>query len=187
MSERIVSFEDEPLVLVDSSDEPIGFASKAECHDGGGKLHRAFSVFLFDEDGPILLQQRAAQKRLWPGFWSNSCCSHPRRGEKLDEAARRRVREELGHDVALTRVYSFEYEARFRDAGTEHELCHVFVGTLDRDPEVNPNEIQDWQWVTPVELDTILDEEADIYSPWLLLEWERMRREFWEQIRRAVG
>src|SRR5580765_3582412 len=79
-----VSFDNEPLVLVNDTDDEIGFASKQRCHDGDGLLHRAFSVFLFSQNGEVLLQQRSEQKRLWPGAWSNSCCSHPRRGETLD-------------------------------------------------------------------------------------------------------
>ena len=82
---RIVSSEDEALILVDTDDTAIGSMSKAECHDGAGILHRAFSVFLFDEHGRLLLQQRAAGKRLWPLYWSNTCCSHPRQGEAIDE------------------------------------------------------------------------------------------------------
>ena len=91
---RIVSSEAEELILVDGEDNETGYLSKAACHDGDGVLHRAFSLFLFDSAGRLLLQQRAATKRLWPGFWSNSCCSHPRRGESMEVATSRRLRDE---------------------------------------------------------------------------------------------
>ena len=92
---RIVSSEQEELILVDREDNELGFLSKAECHDGAGVLHRAFSLFLFNDEGELLLQQRSGNKRLWPNFWSNSCCSHPRRGESMEVATRRRLRDEL--------------------------------------------------------------------------------------------
>ena len=122
---RIVSSEREELILVDRDDREIGFASKANAHDGDGVLHRAFSLFLFDDDGRLLLQQRAPDKRLWGGYWSNSCCSHPRRGESLEVATRRRLRDELNFETELEHVYWFCYQASFGDAGSEHELCHV--------------------------------------------------------------
>ena len=122
---RLVSSESEDLILVDANDKETGFLSKARAHDGQGVLHRAFSVFLFNEKGELLLQQRAASKRLWPGCWSNSCCSHPRRGETMRVATRRRLRDELNIDVELEYVYKFIYQAEFGEFGSEHELCHV--------------------------------------------------------------
>src|SRR6185503_4772968 len=107
----VVSFDDEPLVLVNDADEEIGFASKGQCHDGEGLLHRAFSVFLFSPEGEVLLQQRSSQKRLWPGAWSNACCSHPRRGEALDDAMRRRLREELSVEAEVRFLFKFRYSA----------------------------------------------------------------------------
>ena len=120
---KIVSSEREQLILVDESDNEIGHLSKAECHDGQGVLHRAFSVFLFDSQGRLLLQRRSAGKRLWPGYWSNSVCSHPRRGESMALATERRVQEELGVTVELQYVYRFRYQVEFGEAGSEHELC----------------------------------------------------------------
>ena len=104
---RIVSSEEDALILVDADDAEIGSRSKAECHNGDGVLHRAFSVFLFDNEGRLLLQQRAAGKRLWPLYWSNTCCSHPRRGEQIDEAAGRRLHDELHTSARLEFIYKF--------------------------------------------------------------------------------
>ena len=104
---RIVSSESEELILVDTMDRAVGRLSKAECHDGDGRLHRAFSVFLFNDAGELLLQQRGLDKRLWPGYWSNSCCSHPRSGETLDVATERRLQDELNFSTPLEHVYFF--------------------------------------------------------------------------------
>ncbi len=100
-SNEMVSFDDEPLVLVDHDDHEVGFMDKASAHEGKGTLHRAFSLFVFNAKGELLLQQRAPGKRLWPGFWSNTCCSHPRRGETMDNAIHRRLSEELGLQCPL--------------------------------------------------------------------------------------
>ncbi|MFW6093307.1 MAG: isopentenyl-diphosphate Delta-isomerase, partial [Pseudomonadota bacterium] len=123
-----VSSENEPLILVNSDDVEVGQLDKAACHDGSGVLHRAFSLFIFNPAGELLMQRRAPGKRLWPAFWSNSCCSHPRAGEAMDEAVARRLREELSLQAALRFVYKFEYVAHYQDLGTEHELCWVYVG-----------------------------------------------------------
>ena len=130
----IVSFDDEPLMLVDPSDNVIGFEEKLNAHKGDGKLHRAFSIFLFNDLGEVLLQRRSELKPLWPGYWSNTCCSHPRRGETLEEATRRRLREELDLSAKLTFLFKFEYQAQFENVGSEHELCSVFVGHVDGRP-----------------------------------------------------
>lgn len=179
---HIVSFDDEPLILVDADDTVVGHRSKAEAHDGMGLLHRAFSVFLFDADGAVVLQQRSAQKRLWPGFWSNTCCSHPRRGETVERAAERRIDEELALRAPLQFLYKFIYQASFGSAGTEHELCSVFVGrTADR-AAVNPTEIAAIRHIAPEVLDTELVTHAAQYTPWLKLEWPRLRRDHWDRV-----
>ncbi|MDH3547499.1 MAG: isopentenyl-diphosphate Delta-isomerase, partial [Gammaproteobacteria bacterium] len=137
-SNRIVSSENEELILVDVCDRETGYLSKAECHDGDGILHRAFSVFLFNERGDLLLQERSPSKRLWPGYWSNSCCSHPRRGESMAVATQRRLHDELNIETALEFVYRFNYQASYARLGSERELCHVYLGkTID---QVRPNE-----------------------------------------------
>ena len=130
-SKDIVSFHDEPLVLVDEHDHETGFLDKLAAHSGQGVLHRAFSLFVFNSQGELLLQQRAADKRLWPGFWSNTCCSHPRPGEETEAAAMRRLREELGFTTPLTKLFSFTYRSEYDNGLTEFEFDHVFVGRYD--------------------------------------------------------
>ncbi|SFL20844.1 isopentenyl-diphosphate delta-isomerase [Azotobacter beijerinckii] len=173
----VVSFNDEPLVLVDERDQEIGFLDKASAHQGQGLLHRAFSLFVFNRQGELLLQQRASGKRLWPGFWSNTCCSHPRRGETLDEAIERRLGEELGMQCALRFLFKFEYRAQFDAEGAEHELCWVYAGRSDDSPILNLNEVSALRYVSPEALDLEMAEQPQSFTPWFKIEWERLRRE----------
>ncbi len=178
LSAKIVSSEDELLVLVDAQDDEAGHMSKAECHDGNGVLHRAFSVFLFNDRGEILLQQRGADKRLWPLYWSNSCCSHPRKGESIEIATRRRLQDELNVSAALEFVYKFSYQASFGEAGSENELCSVFLGRLDGDPQANATEIEAMRFVTADTLGDELAANPNMFTPWLKLEWQCLTGEF---------
>ncbi len=159
------------LILVDPEDRELGFLSKEECHRGTGILHRAFSVFLFNREGATLLQQRSAAKPLWPLYWSNSCCSHPRRGETVEAAARRRLREELGMRCELDFLYKFEYQAVFGDVGAEHELCWVFTGLAEGTPVADPGEIAAWRYVMPDALTAEIAAAPQTFTPWMKLEW----------------
>lgn len=176
-SAPVISDERDPLILVDADDNELGTLDKGACHDGDGVLHRAFSLFIFDAAGRLLLQQRARGKRLWPGFWSNSCCSHPRHGETMDEAVDRRLEQELGLQCRLHRLFRFQYQARYGAEGSEHELCSVYAGRSDRDPRVNDTEISAWRWITADALDAELAADGDAFTPWLRIEWARIRRE----------
>ena len=173
--EEIVSFEDEPLVLVDSSDRETGTLDKAACHDGDGVLHRAFSLFIFNSSGKLLLQQRAMGKRLWPGYWSNSCCSHPRAGESMDVAVARRLDQELGMVAELNFAYKFQYQARYESIGSEHELCSVYLGTSESIPQQNLTEIEAYRWVSRAELNDWLAATPTQFTPWFKLEWQQLQ------------
>ena len=181
---RVVSSENEELILVDSQDKGIGYRSKADCHDGDGIMHRAFSLFLFSENGKLLLQQRGAQKRLWPGFWSNSCCSHPRRGETMQIAIMRRLDDELNIAAELEFVYHFCYQAKFGEAGSENELCHVFLGRVEGDVVPNDSEIESVRYITADELDTELAEHPQRFTPWFQQEWSTLRKDHAEVLGR---
>jgi len=183
----VVSFDDEPLVLVNDADEEIGFATKGRCHDGEGLLHRAFSVFLFSPEGEVLLQQRSGQKRLWPGAWSNACCSHPRQGETLEEALRRRLREELSLQTPIQFLFKFRYHARYETSGAERELCHVYAGLFTRQPAVNANEIAATTIMTAAALDIDVVTHPERYTPWLKLEWARLRGETWSNVQQFLA
>lgn len=172
---QAVSFDDEPLILVDTEDRELGFMSKVDCHQGRGLLHRAFSIFLFDDDGRVLLQRRSASKPLWPLYWSNSCCSHPRRGEALEQAASRRLVEELGVQARLHHLYRFIYQADYLDIGAEHELCHVYIARLaDGEVRVHPDEVAEIEWVSFGSVADRMAAEPERYTPWFRLEWNEL-------------
>lgn len=175
---QVVSSDSEELILVDDRGREIGYETKRICHDGDGILHRAFSVFVFNSSGQVLLQQRHRSKRLWPEIWANSCCSHPRRGEELQDAAHRRLQQELGLDCELEHVFTFSYHARYGDQGSEREMCAVYVGSTDQEPAVHPTEIAAWRYINPDRLDHELAQTPTKFTPWLAMEWERLRTEF---------
>jgi isopentenyl-diphosphate delta-isomerase len=151
---EIVSFDTEPLILVNEADEPVGALSKVDCHKHGGILHRAFSLFVFNEQGELLVHQRAASKPLWPGYWSNSCCSHPRVGESMDHAIARRSQEELGFATAMSFVYKFEYHG---------------------EPNINVEEISDYRWMSAAEVDAFIADETQPTTPWFAMEWQQLK------------
>lgn len=185
-NEKKVSFDDEKLVLVNPADEVIGYRDKLACHQGDGILHRAFSIFIFNDKGQLLLQRRSDTKHLWPLFWSNSCCSHPRKGETMDEAAFRRLQEELGIHSHLTYLYKFQYQARFKDVGSENELCSVYVGKSNQTIKTNPHEISEWRFIDADELEKEIKEFPERFTPWFKMEWERLRNEHWEHIQEII-
>lgn len=174
---RVVSSEAEELILVDADDNETGFLSKAACHDGQGQLHRAFSLFLFNDGGELLLQQRATSKRLWPGFWSNTCCSHPRRGETMAIATRRRLLDELNIEAPVEFIYKFRYRAEYGDAGSENELCHVYLGRAQETVKPNDHEIAAVRFVSPAALNAELEVHPGRFTPWFKMEWESLLSE----------
>ncbi len=181
---RIVSSESEELILVTDDDQEAGFLSKGECHDGAGQLHRAFSLFLFNDAGELLLQQRSAGKRLWPGFWSNTCCSHPRRGESMAVATQRRLDDELNIATALEYVYKFTYQAAFGEAGSENELCHVYLGTIEGEVVPNAEEISATRFIPGHAVADALAESPDAFTPWFQMEWQTLLTEHAEVLAR---
>lgn len=163
-----------PVILVDDSDRDIGSATKLEAHERG-LLHRAVSVFAFDADGRLLLQRRAKAKYHSGGCWSNSACTHPRRDELLDDAARRCVREELGIECdALTRCLSFVYRAQVSPTLIEHELDHVFVARVTPPALPDPAEVEEWRLVTLHDVREELARDASRYSAWFPLALDRL-------------
>jgi isopentenyl-diphosphate delta-isomerase len=175
--------DSDPLILVDEADRVVGHMSKTRCHHGGGILHRAFSLLIFNEAGELLLQQRAVSKRLWPRYWSNSCCSHPRRDETMEAATERRLYEELGLRCPLHFLFKFQYQAQFDASGAEHELCSVFIGRASEQLTINRDEIRAWRWITPEALQAEMSGSGTRnFTPWFILEWERI----WRDHRAAV-
>jgi isopentenyl-diphosphate delta-isomerase len=159
--------DNDDVILVDDADRPVGTAPKLAAHQDGGRLHRAFSVFLFDSAGRMLLQRRALTKYHFGGLWTNACCSHPRPGPSLVECAQARLRHELGIDVPLEPRFSFVYRAHDPASGlTEHEFDHVLVGRFDGEPRPNRDEVDAWEWVEPNDLLRDVRDRPDRYTPW---------------------
>lgn len=182
MNNKVVSFENERLIVVDPDDNILGYKSKNVCHDGEGILHRAFSIFIFNSKNEVLMQQRADGKRLWPLIWSNSCCSHPRENETYEFATQRRLEEELGIKTHLTYLYKFQYHARYKNEGSENELCSVYIGKTNELPKVNATEIADWKYFARNDLEEELSRNPEIFSPWFKMEWQQLKDNFWQKI-----
>jgi len=183
----VVSDESDMLILVDSDDQEVGSSTKEQCHNGDGILHRAFSVFMFNSNGELLLQQRSRKKRLWPMFWSNSCCSHPRLGEGMEQAALKRANEELGvSSDNLQYLYKFYYHASFGSFGSEHELCSVYIGNTNDKVVANVNEVADWRYVSAADLSKEIDLAADKFTPWFKMEWQKLTQNYADELA-AIG
>ena len=178
MSTNVVSFDDEKLILVDKNDNILGYEDKVECHKGDGILHRAFSIFIFNPKNELLLQKRSDQKLLWPFYWSNSCCSHPRQGEDYKTSIHRRLKEELGIDTGLKYLFRFQYHANFEDIGSENELCSVYIGKSDDKIIVNENEIAEWKFIKTNQMEKEMETNPQNFTPWFKMEWERIKKEF---------
>jgi isopentenyl-diphosphate Delta-isomerase len=170
------------LILVNEADEGVGHLSKMLCHEGRGILHRAFSLLIFNDSGDLLIQQRSTAKRLWPLYWSNSCCSHPRRAETMEQAIHRRLYEELGIRCPLHFLFKFQYQAQFDETGAEHELCSVFIGRCTDSVKIDPREIFAWRWISPEALQRELTGGGGNFTPWFMLEWARIWRDYRAQV-----
>ncbi len=153
------------VILVNKNDQPLGTMEKMEAHEKG-VLHRAFSVFIFNNVGELLLQKRADEKYHSPGLWTNTVCSHPRTNEKTDEAAHRRIVEEMGFDCDFKEAFTFIYKSDVGQGLIEHEFDHVFIGTSDTKPIPNPEEVGDYKYVSLAFLKKDLKENSDQYTVW---------------------
>ncbi len=161
------------VILVNETDEPIGTMEKMEAHRKG-LLHRAFSVFIFNDQGEILLQQRAADKYHSPGLWTNSCCSHPFPGEGSMEAAHRRLMEEMGFDTDLEKAFHFTYRTDFDNGLTEHEFDHVFTGTYNGPVNPDPAEVQSYRYADLESLRTDIAANPGNYTSWFKIAFPRL-------------
>jgi isopentenyl-diphosphate Delta-isomerase len=162
----------EEVILVDDQDNDIGTMEKMEAHRQG-KLHRAFSVVLFNSAGQMLLQRRANRKYHSAGLWTNTCCSHPIPGEKIEDAAARRLKEEMGIKLKPEFSYKFVYKANLDQDLIEHELDYVFTGKFDGVPKINPSEVADWKFVDVGWLRDDIQKHPDKYTAWFKLIMER--------------
>ena len=170
--------ETSQVILVDEKDRPVGVAEKMEAHQKG-LLHRAFSVFIFNSKGEMLLQQRALHKYHSSGLWTNACCSHPMPGEKTKDAAQRRLKEELGFETPVDKIFDFVYKAAFDNGLTEHEFDHVFAGEYEGKLNVNPDEVNDFCYKEISEIRNTLQTHPQKYTAWFHLAFPKIE-EWWK-------
>ncbi|WP_299063289.1 isopentenyl-diphosphate Delta-isomerase [uncultured Polaribacter sp.] len=162
----------EQVVLVDENDNPIGLMEKIEAHEKA-LLHRAFSVFIFNKKGELMLQQRAASKYHSPLLWTNTCCSHQRDGETNLEAGKRRLEEEMGFVTEIKEVFSFIYKAPFDNGLTEHELDHVMIGFYEDAPNINKEEVENFKWMTLIDVKNDIEKQPEIYTEWFKIIFDK--------------
>lgn len=166
----------EYVTLVDENDNMVGTAEKIDAHKNP-RLHRAFSIFIFNNSGELLIQRRAEGKYHNPGMWANTCCGHPRPGESLEVAAHRRLQEEMDFDTGMVKVFSFIYSSEFENGLTEKEYDHVLVGKWDGIPSFNINEIADYKWISKSDLADDIRKSPEIYTTWFKIAWGTLLKE----------
>ncbi|WP_291869655.1 isopentenyl-diphosphate Delta-isomerase [Maribacter sp.] len=164
--------KEEEVILVNHNDEQIGTMPKMEAHEKA-LLHRAFSVFIMNDKGETMLQQRAAHKYHSPLLWTNTCCSHQRVGESNIAAGKRRLQEEMGFVAELKEVISFIYKAPFDNGLTEHELDHVMMGQYNETPTINPDEVESWKWMKPEDVKNDIASNPEKYTVWFKIIFEK--------------
>lgn len=162
----------EKVILVNEKDEQIGLMEKIEAHEKA-LLHRAFSVFVFNYKNELMIQQRAFSKYHSPGLWTNTCCSHQREGESNIAAGKRRLQEEMGFTTDLKDTISFIYKAPFDNGLTEHEYDHILVGYFEGEPELNPEEVASWKWVSLDDLQKDMKINPHIYTEWFKIIFDK--------------
>jgi isopentenyl-diphosphate delta-isomerase len=169
------------VILVDSNDNAIGEMEKMEAHLKG-ELHRAFSIFLFNSEGEMLIHQRALHKYHGGGLWSNACCSHPQTGETLEESALERLHYEMGIQCSLERSFSFLYRTPVENGLIEHELDHVFIGSTNQHPNPHRNEVHDFRWISPAALQKEILTHPDIFTYWFRISLQKVLKRSWKHI-----
>ncbi len=162
------------VVLVNKKDKMVGVEEKMKAHLEG-KLHRAFSVLLFNKNGEVLIQKRAKSKYHSGGLWTNTCCSHPRSGESINQAAKRRLKEEMGINCNLKKAFTFIYKAKLGKL-TEYEFDHVFFGKFDGKPKINKREVADWRWIKLGDLKTDIKKNPQKYTPWFKIIVKKLKK-----------
>ena len=172
---------EEKVILVDRNDNPIGLMDKLEAHEKA-LLHRAFSVFILNDNNELMLQQRAHHKYHSPLLWTNTCCSHQRENETNIEAGTRRLREEMGFETELKEMFHFIYKAPFDNGLTEHELDHVMIGYYNEEPIINTDEVESWKWMSIEEVKNDMIENPDVYTIWFKIIFEEFYHHFEENL-----
>jgi isopentenyl-diphosphate delta-isomerase len=164
---------EQEVILVNEQDEQVGVMEKMQVHREG-ILHRAFSVFIFNSQGHMLLQQRAFSKYHSGGLWTNACCSHPAPGETTEQAAARRLREEMGFNTPLVKLFDFIYRSEFGNGLTEHELDHVFAGIYDAAITPDAAEVHDYCYKSPAQIQVLLQQQPQQFTAWFHLAFPKV-------------
>lgn len=178
---------EDKVVLVDEKDNQVGVEGKTKAHKNGGTLHRAISVFLFNDKGEALIQKRSIRKYHAQGLWANTCCSHPRPGEPASSAAKRRLVEEMGIVCDIDEVFTFTYHAYVGNGMTENEFDHVFFGKYNGEPSTNPKEVDAWRWVSLEDLREEIGEDKERFAPWLVLMLDKVIETYEKEQGQAGG
>ncbi len=165
------------LILVDENDAVVGYGEKMKTHEEGA-LHRAFSLFVLNDDDQLLLQRRALEKYHSGGLWANTCCSHPYRGEDIGQTIHERLQEEMGFDCELQPLFTFIYRAELDNGMTEHEFDHVFIGRYNEPPAPNPDEVCEWKWMPLDGLREEMERSPHTYAYWLRAAYPRFLEEY---------
>lgn len=171
--------KEELVILVDENDRQVGLMPKMEAHEKA-LLHRAFSVFVFNDQKELMIQRRAEHKYHSPGLWTNTCCSHQREGESNIEAGKRRLMEEMGFTTELEENISFIYKAPFDNGLTEHEFDHILLGDFNGTPNINPDEVSEWKWMSLEAIEADMKENPQRYTEWFKIIFDK----FYNQIER---
>lgn len=169
---KVIPPQEEQVILVNKQDEFLGLMPKLEAHEKG-LLHRAFSVFIYNDKDELLLQQRALTKYHTPGLWTNTCCSHQRKGESNIKAGKRRLMEEMGFTTELKETTSFIYKAPFENGLTEHEYDYILVGKFNDNPNPNPEEVESYKWMKLEEVKLDLNKNPQLYTAWFKIIFDK--------------
>lgn len=171
----LVPVMENEVILVNERDEPVGRMEKLEAHRRA-VLHRAFSVFIFNSKGEMLLQQRAVSKYHSGGLWTNACCSHPSPGEETGMAAIRRLKQEMGFAAPVQKIFDFTYKSEFDNGLTEYEFDHVFAGIYEGIIQPDPMEVQDYRYLSLNEIEHSLTTEPSLYTAWFHIAFPKVKQ-----------
>jgi len=160
------------VILVDENDHELGLMEKIEAHEKA-LLHRAFSVFIYNDKNQLMLQQRALTKYHTPGLWTNTCCSHQQQGETNIQAGKRRLQEEMGFTTDLEETISFIYKAPFENGLTEHEFDYILIGRYNQAPNINPEEVNDWKWMELDDIKIDIKKNPNQYTEWFKIIFDK--------------
>lgn len=177
---------DNLIALVNLNDQVVGFSDKESVHRDG-ELHRAFSIFVFNSKGELMIHKRALDKYHSPGLWTNTCCSHLPEGMEMDEACHLRLKEEMGFDTNLSYVTKFHYRVEFGNGLIENEIDHIYIGIFNENPKPNALEVADYKWMTLEDVHNDIKQNSDSYTYWVKHIFNHHRDELEGALKKLLG